>query len=1684
MGYDFIIDPPGGSSTGPRRIVPRPAPVGNSLGEQPRPNQFGSFRLEASDAANIIGTAARAPGYIYDRPLAAINTLTSNGEKGIIDQAGDTIRNIPVLGDILSGGAQAVGNTFEGLGRLTAAPLNAGMMNALLSTRGKAETDKVDGITAWLSGAGGAFGDLTVGELRQIAARRGFTEDDVSATATGQRSIFDWADKALSDNPVVDITGRMVADPTNLLAFGAVGRVAQGAQSVADLLRVGGVVAPASSRVARLAQGVTAMNKAVGLSRMTAKGTVAGMAALRAGTVEGVTLNTLGRHLAMVSRGSSDFLRSYRMVAIATTGGQLAAQALDEHGFGDNTPLSPLFEPIYEAAKRMSEDKPLSNGMLFNLWSAVNFPVRSGLREAWSDTRRQGLGVGVGRATLRTPLFKRVTDIEKRFIQELAPGMSIADGRRYLMGPDGFGDEQTFTDVIHHFARSLFAERHVPQQNAWTANPKTTAEFGAQAVINDIFLDHGTRAAIEDGRITGRELMEFIKEKATGARSTAVDPDTGLARDIAGTVDKAWDPKEFIRIQKEWMSKMRELNLATGLQNGTNVVIGVADQMLPKEWVRAAKATLRSVARPDGTVPKDRMDRLLEDYPSLTVDGVDPGNFFARLRHPDSGEVHVEAAIQRLDRLEKEAPTLREYLYEVEAWEARAQRLARKTGTVFDEHGRPDPTRAPEIGGATILSATARTTVRRRMGLGGDKYQDVLERRSEGVVRASEDTLAPALDDSGWNVDAATQGVVSVDGRKTAGVAVHLASREDPGSALLAAAVIARQTRSRSATVMYSGAEALAQHGLTRNASHVRFDIGRMSAEEIDAILDEVTRRFDGQFEMNDTAGVLHVITKEGQVADLEALQDAIIGVVGDARLKVQHAPAWVQVVRNDTRGAARGRATAADVNASDIFSTNELDIRYITSQRAFRTAADERAGLLGDDRPGITRGPEFSRSAGDDLGGDRPGVDEGTVYDANADLNLTVDINDYVGNPPPGLAEAVNDYSDYFVPPDDPGGLSRFGIVDDTRPLGPSYRDVSGAVPPPEGPRPPDLTDEIRAAQDAGGTQGQVLWLAEADDRLAHLMPKINSDLGGLPPEELAKVLPMEAELRRYDPTYRIKAAPGFSKDPSKVRSVPTYYLGQGDSIKDILALSRASSDLMFEKVWRPAADFTNALFGRVYTKRLAQDAKQLLYGEILKKTAHLPDDVRPRVKDIDAFLRTLNAASRNHKMFGSQMYARGDLLPPATIADIADGTYIGRLVGGAPGVGRLVSDAKDIPAFQGFTRETLEALGGAKNIHRFLDLTGSRFYRALFERTRGKGQLGRLIREVYGTGRAVTATPRNHIRSYYHLFRFTLDPRWHMMNRFEADILGYAKYGVMRAGGPENVDNAVRLHAGGRVGGETDLLQDALASGILDARHLEGYIGRAFRKERVGSTRDVIRTMASEDPSIRTLIDRFGGDEDEWVSGLEKMMYEFDNKGVEPTIRDEAQAILDEQDLLAMEPLLLKLYARHKQVFEDVVSTFHGNTNRSNLERIMNSYFLFWPISYQIKATKWLFDVLTERSVGRTTNLGGVVYLDHLYQQHVERLANDENYQRMFVDNPALWQTAAMLLPLTPYDMGVSLSRITRYSLAAGGFIRDEKFEEDPFMAAVGLYAIGPAYSIELARKILRESKDRPRDLVVPVN
>ena len=260
--------------------------------------------------------------------------------------------------------------------------------------------------------------------------------------------------------------------------------------------------------------------------------------------------------------------------------------------------------------------------------------------------------------------------------------------------------------------------------------------------------------------------------------------------------------------------------------------------------------------------------------------------------------------------------------------------------------------------------------------------------------------------------------------------------------------------------------------------------------------------------------------------------------------------------------------------------------------------------------------------------------------------------------------------------------------------------------------------------------------------------------------------------------------------------------------------------------------------------------------------------------------------------------------------------------------------------------------------------------------------------------------------------------------------------------------------------------LAWDQAASGWLDPRNVNAYINHVFDVERKATTMDAIMAHVKKGDNVYDeLTARFGkASPEEWVNGIDDMLYGFDNVGVSETVLG---AAAQDGIRMGMNPImdefLNTLIAKHQRNFRDVTHLFHGNVNRSNVERILNSPLLWWPLSYQIKAGKWVIDMLTNRAFGKQTDLVGTGYLNWLLQNHNERYKHDSDYADMWDNNQWMWRTLSMALPMTPFDMGVYMARWTRYSA-------------DWLAAEMGLSEKNPYYPNDLGEFLTRSTRLGP--------
>jgi hypothetical protein len=357
------------------------------------------------------------------------------------------------------------------------------------------------------------------------------------------------------------------------------------------------------------------------------------------------------------------------------------------------------------------------------------------------------------------------------------------------------------------------------------------------------------------------------------------------------------------------------------------------------------------------------------------------------------------------------------------------------------------------------------------------------------------------------------------------------------------------------------------------------------------------------------------------------------------------------------------------------------------------------------------------------------------------------------------------------------------------------------------------------------------------------------------------------------------------------------------------------------------------------------------------------------------------------------------------------------------------------------------------------------------------------------------------------YPMVRFTINPLYHVYNSTEADIIAVTQdgmrvrrgrtptsaevFGTVEKGNTEAYAGLAhqrrRMEAMG-LDPQLDAYTDELIrNATLDQTGVTmGYNSRraAIMERQVDLNRpetikDAIAQFTAEDPAIQAALKRYGGSVDDWVDGLTQDIYGIDKEGARKYIGD----LITEQgwthdEYRAMQPLIDEVTNRMQKSFDDIYEMHVGNVNRSRIERVLNSYWLFWPASYMLKANRWMFKVLTEGAFGKTTNLGGAYTLNQLAQIYHQRYVTDDKFRQLVDDNKDLMFMLSSILPVAPWSDGVSLNRFTRY---LGGDVglwpQYTNFDLTDVSAwSAKMSDIGPVYSFGLAGDV---SKNIAKDL-----
>ena len=171
------------------------------------------------------------------------------------------------------------------------------------------------------------------------------------------------------------------------------------------------------------------------------------------------------------------------------------------------------------------------------------------------------------------------------------------------------------------------------------------------------------------------------------------------------------------------------------------------------------------------------------------------------------------------------------------------------------------------------------------------------------------------------------------------------------------------------------------------------------------------------------------------------------------------------------------------------------------------------------------------------------------------------------------------------------------------------------------------------------------------------------------------------------------------------------------------------------------------------------------------------------------------------------------------------------------------------------------------------------------------------------------------------------------------------------------------------------------------------------------------------------------------------------------------------------AMRPFIDLWENAYRKTAEDAREVLYGNPRRSAVERAANSFLLYWPISYQIKATRAMFEFMTSRGFGYKTNLAPAQATAHMIDWHREKLETDPEYRNFFKNNKQMLFLMQNFVPVTPGETGVSLGPVFRLPLQVARGYRT------PGEAVEKYGDVGPLYDWNLLQQIVTEQSRKGR-------
>ncbi|MCJ7678784.1 MAG: XPC-binding domain-containing protein, partial [Anaerolineales bacterium] len=287
--------------------------------------------------------------------------------------------------------------------------------------------------------------------------------------------------------------------------------------------------------------------------------------------------------------------------------------------------------------------------------------------------------------------------------------------------------------------------------------------------------------------------------------------------------------------------------------------------------------------------------------------------------------------------------------------------------------------------------------------------------------------------------------------------------------------------------------------------------------------------------------------------------------------------------------------------------------------------------------------------------------------------------------------------------------------------------------------------------------------------------------------------------------------------------------------------------------------------------------------------------------------------------------------------------------------------------------------------------------------------------------------------VTTKYYLFRFALDARFHAQNKVEGAALDWGRASLRV---PEIDQGMFGMNK--RAAATVDELDTMTNTGYPFAVTREDRIWSLLLKEQPDAIRGVIKEnpalmrramkeIAENDPELAATIAHNGHNTEQYMKVMDayygKLMKSADPEALVKAELD--RALIDTPELAEV---YSRIYDVNAKLLGDLRAMMYGNPNRGQIERTLNSFLLYWPISYQIKATKWLLNIMYGKIGGVQTGGLGAVALDRMQADHERKLVEDPEYAAFFEEHPTLVFAAQMLLPMSPASMSVGLSPLLR--------------------------------------------------------